>query len=139
MIWALLAILGVPIWLIVGALTAAIVSRRRFKAQPGVFRLKVRDPDQQKWPRRSAYGRVVHDVLVVNSGVALVRTTVRGVHRVQEHPLRTPIAGFDEAKAFELTFDDGSRRLVAADQAVAAQIRSMDRAAARDVVPPAST
>ena len=139
MIWALLAILGVPIWLIVGALTATIVSRRRFKAQPGVFRLKLRDPDQERWPRRSAYGRVIHDVLVINSGVALVHTTVRGVDRVRDHQLRAPIAGLDEAETFELTFDDESRTLVAVDPAAAAQIRSMDRAAARDVVPPAST
>lgn len=73
MIWALLAILGIPIWVIVGALAGAVWSRRRFRSQPGVFRIAVRAAGEQSWPRVVAYGRLVRDVLVVNRGLALVR------------------------------------------------------------------
>jgi hypothetical protein len=80
MIWALLAILGVPIWLVVGALAASLWSRRQFRNTPGVFRAKVRlnagtfDGLSESWPPVAAYARWVHDVLLVNKGLALVRT-----------------------------------------------------------------
>lgn len=80
MIWALLAILGVPLWLVVGALAASLWSRRQFRNTPGVFRAKVRltsgtfDGLSESWPPVAAYARWVHDVLLVNKGLALVRT-----------------------------------------------------------------
>jgi hypothetical protein len=80
MIWALLAILGVPLWLVVGALAASLWSRRKFRNTPGVFRAKVRlnsgsfDGLGESWPPMPAYARWVHDVLLVNKGLALVRT-----------------------------------------------------------------
>jgi len=51
MIWALLAILGVPIWLIVGALIGGNMARRRFINTPGVFPLRVRPlpSEDGKW------------------------------------------------------------------------------------------
>lgn len=76
MIWALLAIVGVPIWLIVGALAGTLWSRRRFRAQDVVFRLGVRTVGEDSWPRLASYGRLVRDVLIVNRGAALVRTEV---------------------------------------------------------------
>jgi len=123
-IWALLALLGVPIWLVVGALAAALLSRRRFRAQPGVFRLKERGPGQDKWPRRTAYGRVIHNVLVLNKGLALARTAFRGVQSVTDRPQDGPIAPFDQAVVFELLFDDGTDSLVAVDRSAAWRIRS---------------
>lgn len=125
MVWALLAILGVPIWLVVGALAAALLGRRRFKAQAGVFRIKERQADNDKWPRNTAYGRVVHDVLVLNKGLALVRTTVRGIRSVSDHALREQVAPFDQPEIFEITFDDGSHSLVAVDRSAASHIRSL--------------
>jgi hypothetical protein len=80
MIWALLAILGVPLWLVVGALATSLWSRRQFRNTPGVFRAKVRlnsgtfDGLGESWPPMPAYARWVHDVLLVNKGLALVRT-----------------------------------------------------------------
>jgi hypothetical protein len=125
MIWALLAILGIPIWLIVGALGGALLARRRFQAQSGVFRLKQRAAGQDKWPRRVVYGRMIHDVLVVNKGIALARTTFCGVRSVTDHGRDEPVAPFDEAVVFELTFDDGSRVLVAVDGTAARHIESL--------------
>jgi hypothetical protein len=74
MIWALLALLGVPIWLIVGALGGALLARQRFRSQPEVFRMVARTAGDDSWPRATSYGRLVRDVLVVNRGLALVRT-----------------------------------------------------------------
>ena len=126
MIWALLAIIGVPIWLVVGALTAALVSRRRFQAQPGVFRLKERESGRDKWPRRTAYGRVVHDVFVLNKGLALVRTILRGIRSVADGPQEEQVAPFDQAAIFEVAFDDGSRSLVAVDRSAASRLQSLE-------------
>src|SRR3954468_19224129 len=80
MIWILLAILGVPVWLVVGALLAAFFSRRSFKHAPDVFPAKLRiiagDAPGVKtsWPRLPVYARWVHDVLLVQKGVPLMRT-----------------------------------------------------------------
>lgn len=57
MIWATLAFLGVPIWLVVGALIGALFSRHQFRAQPDVVPLLFREAGDEKWPRRLAYGR----------------------------------------------------------------------------------
>ena len=66
MLWALLALLGVPIWLILGVLGGAYWNRRRFKQVPGVFRLKYKEALSEKWPRQATYGRWIHDVLLIN-------------------------------------------------------------------------
>lgn len=75
MIWALLAILGVPIWLIVGALIAGYANRRHFQKSPGVFPLRMRTPpgEDGKWSGKQ-HARWVHDVVLVNKGFAKVRT-----------------------------------------------------------------
>jgi hypothetical protein len=84
-IWALLALLGVPVWLVIGALAGALVSRRRFRSQPEVFPLLFRPHDATAWPRRLSYGRYIRDVLLVNHGIALIRTSIHTV--VQAEPL----------------------------------------------------
>jgi hypothetical protein len=71
MIWATLAFLAVPIWLVVGALIGAPFSRQHFMAQPDVVALTFRANDDDKWPRGRAYGRYV---LIVNHGLAQIRT-----------------------------------------------------------------
>lgn len=121
MVWALLAILGVPIWLVIGGLGGAIWSRQRFKSQPEVFPVKERSSGSDRWPRSRAYGRVVHDVLVINAGLALVRTEVRGI---------AAITGVDEAvpegfvAVFHASFDDGTSVELALDAVGAARLRS---------------
>lgn len=88
MIWILLAALGVPVWLVVGALAAAILSRRAFKRDPGVFPAKLRVVSGRSvglgssWQRMPVYVRWVHDVLIVHQGVALVRNRALPVARI---------------------------------------------------------
>jgi len=104
MIWALLAILGVPIWLIVGALGGAVWSRRRFRSQPGVFPIMVRTEGKDSWPRVVSHGRLIRDILVVNRGLALVRTELYPI--VDVRPLEGPVPE---------KISDGTGRLIGTD------------------------
>ena len=109
MIWALLALLGVPIWLVIGGLTGALVSRKRFQRQDGVFTLSFREHGDTGWPRGLAHGRYVHDVLLVNSGLALVRTALHAVEHAERFDPDEPPAKIDDPVAWTLTLDDGRR------------------------------
>lgn len=116
MIWILLAALGIPIWMVVGALVASLLSRRSFKRRPGVFPAKLRvvaaesSTSATRWPRRVAYVRWVHDVLLVQKGLALARTEALPV--VASGPstqLSEEIRGLGDAPVvMTLVLDDGT-------------------------------
>jgi hypothetical protein len=118
MIWAILAFLGVPIWLVLGALAGATISRHRFKAQAGVVPLIFRAANDDKWPRSLAYGRYVHNVLIVNFGLARVRTAVHVVEHVEPLDLRdTTFKHISDPIAFAIRLDDGTDYELAIDRA----------------------
>jgi hypothetical protein len=118
MIWATLALLGVPIWLVVGALSGAMFSRHNFKAQPDVVPLLFRAAHDDKWPRRLAYGRYVHNVLIVNHGLAQIRTSVHVVEHVDRLDLGDTIfKHIDDPIAFGIRLDDGSEYELAIERA----------------------
>ena len=118
MIWATLAFLGVPIWLVVGALGGAMFSRHNFKAQPDVVPLLFRAADDDKWPRRLAYGRYVHNVLIVNRGLAQIRTAVHVVEHVDRLDLGdTTFKHIDDPIAYAIRLDDGSEYELAIERA----------------------
>ena len=79
MIAILLVALGIPLWLVAGMVLGALYNRRRFKQAPEAFRCKVRlvsgtgSSLKTTWGRTPGYARWVHDVLLVNQGLALVR------------------------------------------------------------------
>lgn len=79
MIAILLAVLGVPLWLVAGMVLGALYNRRRFTQAPETFRCKVRlvsgtgSSRKTTWGRMPGYARWVHDVLLVHQGLALVR------------------------------------------------------------------
>lgn len=85
MLWATLALLGVPVWLVVGGLAVMLWSRSRFKKQDGVFATKLRlKPGSapgvgKKWPPMSSFAMWVHDVLMVHKGLGLMNTSPLGV------------------------------------------------------------
>ena len=87
MIWALLAILGVPIWMVLGGLIGAIFNRRRVQRSEGVFAVRMRGvaEDEGKWGRKAS-ARWVHDVLIVNTGIALAQTEASGVQQIAKPP-----------------------------------------------------
>jgi hypothetical protein len=126
MIWALLAILGVPIWLIVGALIAIWQIRRTVKRQPGVFEVSARTAGADKWPRQPSYARVIRDVLVLIRGVALLRVEVNPLDAVIEFDLdETPRKPADAVGRL-ITFEDGTQREIAV---AADHVGELDRAA----------
>ena len=118
MIWATLAFLGVPIWLVLGALIGAIFSRHRFRAQPNVIPLLFRATHQDKWPRRVAYGRYVHNVLIVNHGLAQIRTSVHVVEHVDRLDLGdTTFKHIDDPIGFAVRLDDRSEHQLVIERA----------------------
>jgi hypothetical protein len=121
-IWALLAVAGVPLWLIVGALAGTLWSRRRFRAQDGVFRIAIRDPGQDSWPRVAAYGRLVRDVLIVNRGAALVRTEVYPIIDVQPADGATAPRRPERAAIRRLVVDGNADVVVAVPPVLGAQL-----------------
>lgn len=122
MIWALLAILGIPIWLIVGLLIGIALSRRAFKQQPGVFAISARAEHAEKWPRSPSYGRIVSDVLVVNRGAALLRTDIHAIAAVSELDIGDGPKKPAGAVGRLVTFDDGARCEIALDEADAGRL-----------------
>ena len=77
MIWALLAILGVPLWLVAGALGAAVWNRSRVTNEAGSFTIRLRSVhgvSHGTWSRK-ARARWMHDVLIVSRGPGLGQTS----------------------------------------------------------------
>jgi hypothetical protein len=96
----LLVALGIPLWLVAGMVLGALYNRRKFKQAPGVFRGKVRlvagtlGSLKTTWGRAPAYGRWVHDVLLLNQGLALAR--------VLPVPIKGVVTGPDKADPAEV-------------------------------------
>lgn len=113
LIAATLAMLGVPLWLVVGVLLLAFWSRRQFQKAPGVFPCRVREilgsGEEAAWGRRKSYGRWVHDVLLLHSGLALIRHRALPVASAEK-----PIASAEgtrfkgDAVSIQLRLDDGT-------------------------------
>ena len=127
MIWALLAILGVPLWLVVGILVGVVLSRRNFRRQDGVFALAARSAGAAKWPRSRIYGRQVRDVLVVNRGAALLRTEFYVVDAVADLALGAAPKKLPEAVGRLLTLDDGTSLEVAVARQDVARLDALRR------------
>lgn len=81
MIWALLALLGIPIWFIAVILVAVFRNRRQVRSRPDVFRFV--DKTEDGWGRSVGYARWVSDVLIVHKGPALVGADARQVLEVK--------------------------------------------------------
>lgn len=127
MIWAVLVLLGVPLWLVLGAIGGTLWSRHRFRSQEGVFPLAMRAPGELKWPRLPAYGRVISDVFIVNRGLALQRTLIRRVVGVDAFPVPTPSPKrVANAAGRLLELDDGAKLEVALNPNDATQFDSLE-------------
>ena len=115
MIWALLALLGVPIWLVAVVLVAVLRNRAQVRRTEGVFRYWGRSHhgwSDHGWSRRAGHARWVSDVLLQHSGPGLARiqarqaTDVRAVGR-PEHPPRRADA---DAVELVVVFADGTEQ-----------------------------
>jgi hypothetical protein len=132
MLWALLAILGVPIWLVVGVLVGVGLSRRNYQREEGVFAFNVRPEGASTWPRQLAYGRHVRDVLVTNRGAALVRTEFHAVDDVVDLVLDDPPKKPADAVGRLVTIADGSRLEVAVSESDAEHIDALAQTRSSD-------
>jgi hypothetical protein len=80
-IWATLALLGIPIWLIAIVLIAAFRNRNKVRANPDVFEYNLKKGDG--WNRKKGYARWVSDVLIYHAGIALIRTDAFKINTVR--------------------------------------------------------
>jgi hypothetical protein len=109
MIWPILVALGIPLWVILGALASVVISRRRFTAMPATFPCKARSSSDEKWPRSGQQARWVRDVLLLHHGVALVRFDALAVDEAL--PIADPpnVKGLGETPvAASLRLEDGT-------------------------------
>jgi len=109
----LLTAVGIPIGVVLGALAVGLLSRRAHRSRPGVFPCKVRKASarSQPWGRRTAYARWVHDVLLVHSGMPLIRYEALAVRSVDTPATRVDdvrFIGSRDPVSVRVILDDGS-------------------------------
>lgn len=116
MIWALLALLGIPLWFIAVILVAVVRNRRHVRSSPQVFSYIERT--DKGWARRRGYARWVSDVMIIHRGPALVRSDVHQVTGsvTKGPPDEQPRKLLDAAVELEFTFADRPPLRVAVDQ-----------------------
>lgn len=120
MIWVVLAALSLPIWLVIGGLLGALWNRRQVRRTPNAFPCKTRsfsaEDGSGKWGRTTAYARWIHDVLLVNRGLALAHSDALPVRDVQGPVTRQSGVKLHggEPVSIRLSLDDGSLVEVAA-------------------------
>jgi hypothetical protein len=117
MIWAILAILGVPLWLIAIVLYSLLRVRSSVRKAPGSIPCKIRIVEgherwlKDKFPRYVQRAVWVHDVLVVYGGNPfLTRTFVLGVVglAMAPQPASTPVKRITDASTFRFRVDSGA-------------------------------
>ena len=118
MFWALLALLGVPLWLVIGGLSVSLWNRHKFRQRPDVFTTKIRlesgsiSDFKEKWPPVSNYAHWVHDVLLVHKGLGLMPTTPLGVKGIEGTPTGADTEQVkrlgENPKMLRIKLDDGS-------------------------------
>ena len=80
MIWAILALLGVPLWLCVAGLCILITRNRAIRKRPGSVKVRRRQPGKSRWTR--GYGVWVHDVFAYRGVPAGWKESLVGVHEI---------------------------------------------------------
>jgi len=118
MIWAVLLLLGIPLWLIAVALVLLLHGRRQVRGLPGAVRCKPRLVSGElpglkpELARFSSIGLWVHDVLVLYGGNPfLTRVTPFGVVRLRGEPADVDpgsAKGMDDPVAVRFRHDSGA-------------------------------
>lgn len=122
---AILLFLGIPLWMIAGAIILVFWNRRRIKGQSGMFPVKIRveadaDADKEsKWSGKG-YAQWVHDVLIVRTGAGLMQSTpygISGVASPEQDADPEEVKGLgDHPKMLRAVLDDGSILQVALEE-----------------------
>jgi len=93
MLVAIGALLGVPLWILLGWLAGGVWHRHETNRLPDVFKLKVRMVSGthrhtgEKFPRMAARALWAHDILILEKGLLIPRTlhfrVLEGIHHPQ--------------------------------------------------------
>ena len=109
MIWAALAALGVPLWVIALALLSLLWKRRQVAKLPDVFSGRARVVSGEltglKKKFRSVQLRWVHDVLVVYAGMGRTTVLPLAVARVDHGFRAEDVKHVDDARVLALRLD----------------------------------
>ncbi len=113
MIWATLALLGIPIWFIALILIAAFKNRNTVRSNPDIFGFKIKKGD--RFTRGKSYARWVSDVLIVHTGIALIRTAASQVGSITVlGPVEPSPKGLgDHPTEVALTYSGGNKFSIA--------------------------
>lgn len=113
MIWAALALLGIPIWFIAVILIAAFRNRTAVRSHPDEFDYKLRKGDD--WQRKKGYARWVSDVLIFHAGIALMRADAVQVSALETiDTTRLPSKGLgDNPTGLRITYVGGESVVIA--------------------------
>jgi hypothetical protein len=129
----LAALLGIPLWLIVGAVLLLVWHARQVRRAPDVFACKVRVVSgvapglSTKFPRRKGYANWVHDVLALRAGPGLMR-----IYLLPVAGLAAPVQGANPAEVkglgensqlLAVRLDNGAVVEIAVPETVTARLR----------------
>ena len=117
MIWVILAILGVPLWLIAIALLGQFFRNRKLRKRPGNIPLRVLRPGKKRWT--SGHGLWVSDVFAWRGSPAAWNEDLHQVSGVSIHPADTKEREKlhrigDDPVVASFALDDGATLKVAA-------------------------
>ena len=115
MIWAILVLVGVPLWLCVAAIVVTVLRNRALRRRPGNVPVRVRRPGKERW--LPGHGVWAHDVFAFRGSPAawkeallwVTEATVRSagageqeqLHRIGDRPV---IATFALASGGSIEF-----------------------------------
>ena len=85
MIWAILAFLGVPLWLCAAGILTLLVRNRSLRHRPGNISVRQRQVGKKRWTRGHAVW--VHDVLAFRGSPAAWREALIWVRHVSTVPV----------------------------------------------------
>ena len=116
MIWATLALLGIPIWFIAVILIAAFKNRNAVRSNQAELEYKLKKGDG--WKRGKGYARWVSDVLIFHSGIALIRSDAIKVESVEAlDTIELPSKGLgDNPTGLLVTYSGGETATVAVSE-----------------------
>jgi len=103
MIWALLALLGIPVWFMLLVLAIVFHQRKVVLKRDDIFWYRTRT--DTGWARHKGVARWASDVLVRHEGIALVRTLIDPVTTVEVNTIsgNQPKGLGDDALEIRLT------------------------------------
>ena len=84
MIWAVLAALGVPLWLCAGGILILVLRNRSLRKRPGNVPCKFRPTDKQRWT--SGHGVWVSDVFAWAGSTAAWKSELAWTAGLATHP-----------------------------------------------------